>query len=103
LVLAKLKPLLEDPAILKIGQNLKYDLIMFRRSGIDVAPYDDTMLLSYDLDAGLGGHGMDDLAKRHLDMPASSSRMCAAPARTRSRSTRCRSIARPNMPPRMPT
>jgi DNA polymerase-1 len=67
LVLAKLKPLLEDPAILKIGQNLKYDLIMFRRSGIDVTPYDDTMLLSYDLDAGLGGHGMDDLAKRHLD------------------------------------
>ena len=67
LVLARLKPLLEDPAVLKIGQNLKYDLIMFRRSGIDVTPYDDTMLLSYDLDAGLGGHGMDDLAKRHLD------------------------------------
>jgi DNA polymerase-1 len=67
LVLAKLKPLLEDPAVLKIGQNLKYDLIMFRRSGIDVTPYDDTMLLSYDLDAGLGGHGMDDLARRHLD------------------------------------
>jgi DNA polymerase-1 len=67
LVLAKLKPLLEDPAVLKIGQNLKYDLIMFRRAGIDVAPYDDTMLLSYDLDAGLGGHGMDELAKRHLD------------------------------------
>ena len=67
LVLAKLKPLLEDPAVLKVGQNLKYDLIMFRRSGIDVTPYDDTMLLSYDLDAGLGGHGMDDLAKRHLD------------------------------------
>ncbi|WP_404711566.1 DNA polymerase I [Sphingomonas sp. MMS24-J13] len=67
LVLAKLKPLLEDPAILKVGQNLKYDLIMFRRSGIDIAPYDDTMLLSYDLDAGLGAHGMDDLAKRHLD------------------------------------
>jgi DNA polymerase I len=67
LVLAKLKPLLEDPAVLKVGQNLKYDLIMFRRAGIDVAPYDDTMILSYDLDAGLGGHGMDDLAKRHLD------------------------------------
>ncbi|NIJ08961.1 DNA polymerase-1 [Sphingomonas vulcanisoli] len=67
LVMAKLKPLLEDPAVLKIGQNLKYDLIMFRRHGVDIAPYDDTMLLSYDLDAGLGGHGMDDLAKRHLD------------------------------------
>jgi len=67
LVLAKLKPLLEDPAVLKVGQNLKYDLIMFRRAGIDIAPYDDTMLLSYDLDAGLGGHGMDELARRHLD------------------------------------
>ncbi|MEH3107760.1 MAG: DNA polymerase I [Sphingomonas fennica] len=66
-VLGKLKPLLEDPSILKIGQNLKYDLIMFRRAGIEVGPYDDTMLLSYDLDAGIGGHGMDDLAKRHLD------------------------------------
>ena len=67
IVLTKLKPLLDDPAILKIGQNLKYDLIMFRRHGVDVTPYDDTMLLSYDLDAGLGGHGMDDLARRHLD------------------------------------
>ncbi|WP_294392472.1 DNA polymerase I [uncultured Sphingomonas sp.] len=67
LVLARLKPLLEDRAVLKVGQNLKYDLVMFRRAGIDVAPYDDTMILSYDLDAGLGGHGMDDLAKRHLD------------------------------------
>jgi DNA polymerase-1 len=66
LVLEKLKPLLEDPATLKIGQNLKYDLIMFRKHGVDVAPYDDTMLLSYDLDAGLGGHGMDELAQRHL-------------------------------------
>jgi DNA polymerase-1 len=66
LVLKKLKPLLEDPATLKIGQNLKYDLIMFRKHGVDVAPYDDTMLLSYDLDAGLGGHGMDELAQRHL-------------------------------------
>jgi DNA polymerase-1 len=66
LVLEKLKPLLEDPATLKIGQNLKYDLIMFRKYGVDVAPYDDTMLLSYDLDAGLGGHGMDELAQRHL-------------------------------------
>lgn len=66
LVLEKLKPLLEDPATLKIGQNLKYDLIMFRKYGIDIVPYDDTMVLSYDLDAGLGGHGMDELAQRHL-------------------------------------
>ncbi|PZU06587.1 DNA polymerase I [Sphingomonas sp.] len=67
LVLAKLAPLLEDPSILKIGQNLKYDLIMFRKNGANIVAYDDTMLLSYDLDAGLGGHGMDELAKRHLD------------------------------------
>ena len=66
LVLAKLKPLFEDPATLKIGQDLKYDLIMLRRNGIDVAPYDDTMLLSYDLDAGKHAHGMDDLCKHHL-------------------------------------
>ncbi|MBU3077096.1 DNA polymerase I [Sphingomonas quercus] len=66
LVLAKLKPLLENPSVLKIGQNLKYDLILFRRAGIDIIAYDDTMLLSYDLDAGLGGHGMDDLCKKHF-------------------------------------
>jgi len=65
--IAKLRPLLEDPAVLKIGQNIKYDMIMFRKAGIEVAPYDDTMLLSYALDAGRGSHGVDDLAKRHLD------------------------------------
>ncbi|TZG26014.1 DNA polymerase I [Sphingomonas montanisoli] len=65
--IAKLKPLLEDPSILKIGQNMKYDMVVLAREGIAIAPYDDTMLLSYDLDAGLGGHGMDDLAQRHLD------------------------------------
>ncbi len=66
--IAKLKPLLEAPDVLKIGQNIKYDMVVLaRNAGIDVAPYDDTMLLSYDLDAGLGGHGMDELAKRHLD------------------------------------
>src|SRR3546814_9154893 len=61
LVLAKLRPLLEDEATLKIGHNLKYDLIVLRRAGVDVAPYDDTMLLSYALDAGRNGHGMDEL------------------------------------------
>jgi len=64
--LARLKPLLEDPAVLKIGQNLKYDLIMFRRHGIDVEPYDDTMLVSFALDAGLHNHGMDDLCQLHI-------------------------------------
>jgi DNA polymerase-1 len=66
LALAKLKPLLEDPAVLKIGHNLKYDLIVFARRGIHVAPYDDTIVMSFDLDAGLHGHGMDELAATHL-------------------------------------
>ena len=64
--LAKLKPLLEDPAVLKIGHNLKYDLIVLARLGVDVAPYDDTIVMSFDLDAGLHGHGMDELAATHL-------------------------------------
>jgi len=65
--LTRLKPLLEAADILKIGQNIKYDMVVLAKYGIDVAPHDDTMLLSYDLDAGLGGHGMDELAKRHFD------------------------------------
>ncbi|HEY0271040.1 MAG TPA: DNA polymerase I, partial [Sphingomonas sp.] len=65
-VLEKLKPLLADPAVLKIGQNLKYDLLVFRRAGLDIASFDDTMLLSYDLDAGRHGHGMDELSRTHL-------------------------------------
>ncbi|MBZ0161397.1 MAG: DNA polymerase I [Notoacmeibacter sp.] len=64
--LAALKPLLEDRAVLKIAQNLKYDLVVMHRRDIDVAPYDDTMLLSYVLDAGKGGHGMDALSERWL-------------------------------------
>ncbi len=65
-VLARLKPLLEDPSILKIAQNLKYDFTIFARRGIRVAPYDDTMLISYVLDGGLHGHGMDELSELHL-------------------------------------
>ena len=61
-----LKPLLADPGTLKVGQNLKYDLSVLRRYGLDVTPFDDTMLISYVLDAGKGGHGMDELARRHL-------------------------------------
>ncbi len=65
-VLAKLKPLLEDESVLKIGHNLKYDYIMLARAGIRVGPYDDTIVMSFDLDAGLHGHGMDELAATHL-------------------------------------
>ncbi len=68
LVLAKLKPLLEDPAVLKIGHNFKYDWVLFHRLGIDVAPVDDTMVISFDLDAGRSfGHGLEELAKLHFE------------------------------------
>jgi DNA polymerase-1 len=68
LVLEKLKPLLEDPAVLKIGHNFKYDWVMFDKAGIDVSPIDDTMVMSFDLDAGRSfGHGLDELAKLHFD------------------------------------
>jgi DNA polymerase-1 len=67
LVLKKLKPLLADPSVLKIGHNIKFDMIMFARHGVEVTPVDDTMLLSYVLDGGAHGHGMDELAKLHLD------------------------------------
>ncbi|MDE2133015.1 MAG: DNA polymerase I [Alphaproteobacteria bacterium] len=65
-VLGRLKPLLEDESVLKIGQNLKYDYLIFRQHGITVAPFDDTMLMSYVLDAGLQGHGMDELSEKYL-------------------------------------
>ncbi len=61
-----LKPLLEDPSVLKIGQNIKYDKQVLIRYGITVAPIDDTMLISYALDGGLHGHGMDQIALNSL-------------------------------------
>ncbi|WP_205800025.1 DNA polymerase I [Microvirga terricola] len=61
-----IKPLLEDPSVLKIGQNLKYDWVVLKRHNIDMRPFDDTMLISYVLDAGKGSHGMDELSRRHL-------------------------------------
>ena len=64
--LKALKPLLEDPGVLKVGQNIKYDMLIFARHGVAVAPIDDTMLLSYVIDAGAHGHGMDELAELHL-------------------------------------
>ena len=68
---ALLRPLLESDAVLKVGQNIKYDLIVLARHGIAVAPIDDTMVISFCLDAGRGdvapwGHGMDELSERHL-------------------------------------
>jgi DNA polymerase-1 len=64
--IAKLKPLLEDPAVLKVGQNIKYDMCVLRRFGVEIGPVDDTMLLSFVLDAGKHNHGMDELAEKYL-------------------------------------
>ena len=61
-----LAPLLDDPSVLKVGQNIKYDSLVLARHGVDVGPVDDTMLLSFVLDGGAGKHGMDELAERHL-------------------------------------
>jgi DNA polymerase-1 len=66
LVLPLIKPVLEDPSILKIGHNVKYDLQVLARCGIKAAPYDDTMLMSYAMESGLNGHGMDELSEKHL-------------------------------------
>jgi DNA polymerase-1 len=65
-VLAALKPILEDDAILKIGQNMKYDAKIFAQNGIAIAPIDDTMLMSYALNSGIHNHGMDTLSERYL-------------------------------------
>ena len=65
--LAMLKPMLEDSSILKIGQNMKYDAKILARVGIQIAPIDDTMLMSYAQNGGLHNHGMDFLSERYLD------------------------------------
>ena len=64
---AMLKTIVEDSTILKIGQNMKYDAKILARVGIQVAPIDDTMLMSYAQNGGLHNHGMDLLSARYLD------------------------------------
>lgn len=64
--LDRLRPILADPAVLKIGHNLKYDVAVMRRYGVPVGPVDDTLLLSYVLDGTRHNHGMDNLASIHL-------------------------------------
>ena len=64
--LAIVKPMLEAPHILKIGQNLKFDMLVLKQRGISIAPFDDTMLMSYAFESGDVGHGMDELSDRHL-------------------------------------
>ena len=67
LVLKKLKPILEDPSIKKIGQNIKFDFIILFKHGINMSSMEDTMLMSYVLDAGKNRHNMDTLAEIHLN------------------------------------
>lgn len=68
-VATRLRPLLVDPGVLKIGHNIKYDLNILIRHGLDAHPIDDTMVMSFDLDAGqsLAGHGMDEVAHAVLE------------------------------------
>ena len=66
LVLDKLKTILEDPSIKKVCQNTKYDFIIFKNHGVELNPVEDTMLLSYTLDAGNNRHNMDTLSEIHL-------------------------------------
>ena len=66
-VIKKLKPLLEDPSIKKIGQNIKFDFIIFYKQGIQLTSMEDTMLMSYVLDAGKNRHNMDTLSEIHLN------------------------------------
>ena len=102
--LAALKPLLEDPSVLKIGQNIKYDLVVLSRYGIDVAPYDDTMLISYVLDAGTrrprhgrAGRAAGSATSRSTFKDVAGSRQDLDQLR------QVRSTRRPPMPPRTPT
>ena len=66
-VLKKIKPLLEDPSIKKIGQNIKFDYIVLFKNGINISSMEDTMLMSYVLDAGKNRHNMDTLSEIHLN------------------------------------
>ena len=67
LVLKKIKPILEDPSIKKVGQNIKFDFIVLQQHGIEINSIEDTMLISYTLDAGTNRHNLDTLAEIHLN------------------------------------
>ncbi len=66
-VLERLRPVLADPGVIKIGHNIKFDLAILLRHGVEVAPVDDSMLLSYAINGSRHGHGLDELARRYLD------------------------------------
>ena len=66
-VLKKIKPILEDPSIKKVGQNIKFDFIILKQNGIEINSIEDTMLISYTLDAGINRHNLDTLSEIHLN------------------------------------
>jgi DNA polymerase-1 len=106
--LALLKPMLVDPGTLKIGQNIKYDALVLSKYGIEVKPVDDTMLLSYVLDGGLHGHGMDELAELHLghttikykDVAGTGKAQGITPPRTPTSRCACTAYSNPGSSPR---
>ena len=83
--IARLEPLFADPAVLKVGHDFKYDMIVFARAGAaPIAPYEDAMLMSYALDAGRwSSHGLEDLATRHLGHTPISYKEVTGTAKTR--------------------
>ena len=102
---ALLKPLMEAPGVLKIGQNVKFDMQVFAHRGVTVAPIDDTMLASYTLDAGATGetHDVDRLAERILGQRLTALADVAGRAATLSASIASPSTGRANTRPRRPT
>ncbi|RZO49044.1 MAG: DNA polymerase I [Candidatus Pelagibacterales bacterium] len=66
-VLKKIKPILEDPSIKKVGQNIKFDFLILKQNNIEITPLEDTMLISYTLDAGTNRHNLDTLSEIHLN------------------------------------
>ena len=105
-----LRPLLESDAVLKVGQNIKYDInILARCAKIDLRPVDDTMILSFALDAGRsldgigGGHGMDELSQRHLGHTTLTFKEICGTGKKAIPSARCRSTRRPHTLPKTPT
>ena len=66
-ILKKIKPILEDISIKKVGQNIKFDFIILKQNNIEINSIEDTMLISYTLDAGTNRHNLDTLSEIHLN------------------------------------
>lgn len=102
-VIERLRPCLSDPSILKVGHHLKYDFGILARVGLEVTPYDDTMMLSYVVDGTQHGHGMDELALLHLGHKCISFEELCGKGKNQITLIACRSTGPASMPPRTPT